>query len=102
MDLLQREGVFKIAFDPIYFHPLPEGHRFPMLKYKLIPAQLQYEGVITTQNLFAPMPCHDEVVLLTHTPGYLQKLKHQTLSPKEQRHIGFPQSPALTARELVI
>ena len=35
-----------IAFDPIYAHPLPEGHRFPMLKYELIPEQLLYEGVI--------------------------------------------------------
>lgn len=33
-----------IAFDSIYAHPLPEGHRFPMLKYKLIPAQLLHEG----------------------------------------------------------
>jgi hypothetical protein len=43
-----------IAFDPIYAHPLPEGHRFPMLKYELIPAQLVYEGTITADALFAP------------------------------------------------
>ena len=46
-----------IAYDPIYAHPLPEGHRFPMLKYELIPEQLLYEGVITPQHLFAPAPC---------------------------------------------
>lgn len=91
-----------IAFDPIYAHPLPEGHRFPMLKYELIPEQLLYEGVISPDNLFAPVPCPEEIVLLTHTREYLAKLLHQTLSPKEQRHIGFPQSPALTHRELVI
>ncbi|HVU53409.1 MAG TPA: histone deacetylase [Puia sp.] len=91
-----------IAFDPIYAHPLPEGHRFPMLKYELIPGQLLYEGVITPDNLFAPAPCPNETVLLTHTREYLDKLLHQGLSPKEQRHIGFPQSPALTRRELVI
>jgi len=91
-----------IAFDPIYAHPLPEGHRFPMLKYELIPEQLLYEGVIGPDNLFAPAPCPEENVLLTHTREYLDKLLHQGLSPKEQRHIGFPQSPALTRRELVI
>jgi len=91
-----------IAFDPIYAHPLPEGHRFPMLKYELIPGQLLYEGVISTDNLFAPGPCPEESILLTHTREYLDKLLHQTLSAKEQRHIGFPQSPALTQRELVI
>ena len=25
--------MLKIAYHPIYSHPLPEGHRFPMLKY---------------------------------------------------------------------
>jgi acetoin utilization deacetylase AcuC-like enzyme len=91
-----------IAFDPIYAHPLPEGHRFPMLKYELIPEQLLYEGVISPDNLFTPGPCPDEIILLTHTREWLDKLKDQTLSAKEQRHIGFPQSPALTQRELVI
>ncbi|MBY0536894.1 MAG: histone deacetylase [Chitinophagaceae bacterium] len=91
-----------IAFDPIYAHPLPEGHRFPMIKYELIPEQLLYEGSIKELNLFKPNVCPDETVLLTHDPLYLAKLKDQTLSAKEQRHIGFPQSPALTTRELMI
>ncbi|WP_205514248.1 histone deacetylase family protein [Longitalea arenae] len=94
--------VIKIAFDPVYAHPLPEGHRFPMLKYELIPGQLLYEGTITEQNLFAPKPCADEVVMWTHDPAYVQKLHQQTLSAREQRHIGFPQSPELTRREFVI
>lgn len=94
--------MLKIAFDPIYFHPLPEGHRFPMLKYELIPEQLIYEGSIAAGNLFAPQPCPDEVILWTHTAGYLTKLIDQTLSVKEQRHIGFPQSARLTLREKII
>jgi acetoin utilization deacetylase AcuC-like enzyme len=92
----------RIAYDPIYAHPLPEGHRFPMLKYELIPEQLLYEGVIKEDNLFSPEVCADEVILLTHTREYLDKLHQQTLSAKEQRHIGFPQSPILTRRELII
>src|SRR5688572_29656983 len=91
-----------IAYAPIYCHPLPEGHRFPMLKYELIPQQLLYEGTIATANLFEPSSCADEIVLLTHTEEYLRKLKQQTLTAKEQRHIGFLQSPALTLRELII
>ncbi len=91
-----------IAWHPVYAHPLPEGHRFPMIKYELIPEQLVYEGSITTSNLFSPAVCADEIILLTHTPAYLEKLKQQSLSPKEQRHIGFPQSTTLTERELII
>lgn len=91
-----------IAYDPIYAHPLPEGHRFPMLKYELIPEQLLYEGTISNDNLFSPFPCADEIVLWTHDKEYIDKLHNQTLSPKEQRHIGFPQSPQLTRREFII
>jgi acetoin utilization deacetylase AcuC-like enzyme len=94
--------ILKIAYNPIYAHPLPEGHRFPMLKYELIPAQLLHEGSITAGNIFSPAICPDEIVLWTHDKVYLDKLHQQTLSAKEQRHIGFPQSPALTQRELVI
>lgn len=94
--------MLKIAFDPIYAHPLPQGHRFPMIKYELIPEQLLYEGTIEEDNLFTPKACAHETVLLTHTAEYLDKLKNQTLSAREQRHIGFPQSPMLTQRELVI
>lgn len=92
----------KVAFDPIYAHPLPEGHRFPMIKYELIPAQLLHEGTLSDQDIFSPSPCADEVVLLTHDAEYLAKLKEQRLSEREQRHIGFPQSPQLTQRELII
>ncbi|MCG2615534.1 histone deacetylase [Terrimonas sp. NA20] len=95
-------GFLHIAFDPIYAHPLPEGHRFPMLKYELIPEQLLHEGTIQPENLIQPQSCPDEIVLLTHTAEYVSKLKGQTLSAKEQRHIGFPQSPGLTRREWVI
>ena len=94
--------ILKIAYDPIYAHPLPEGHRFPMLKYELIPGQLLHEGTITDENIFAPQPCSRETVLLTHEEAYLNKLIHQHLSAREQRVIGFPQSPALTQRELII
>src|SRR5437773_7540346 len=94
--------MIKIAFEKIYAYPLPEGHRFPMLKYELIPEQLLHEGTITTENIFAPQVCKEEVVLLTHDKIYFDKLIHQTLTSSEQRKIGFPQSSQLTQRELII
>lgn len=94
--------LLKIAYDPIYTHPLPEGHRFPMLKYELIPGQLIHEGSVSHENFFSPVICEDEIVLWTHDAAYLKRLHDQTLSAKEQRHIGFPQSPQLTQRELMI
>lgn len=92
----------KIAFAPIYCHPLPEGHRFPMLKYELIPGQLLHEGTIDRDYLFIPAPCSKDILLWTHTEEYVDRLLNQTLTPSEQRKIGFPQSPQLTERELII
>ncbi len=94
--------MIKIAFDPIYAHPLPENHRFPMLKYQLIPEQLIYEGTYTANHFFTPSICEEEIILYTHDQAYLNKLLHQQLSPSEQRKIGFPQSPELIQRELII
>ena len=71
-------NILKIAYDPIYAHPLPEGHRFPMLKYELIPAQLLYEGSITKDNIFSPSVCPDEIILWTHNKAYLERLHNQT------------------------
>jgi acetoin utilization deacetylase AcuC-like enzyme len=92
----------KIAYDPVYAHPLPEGHRFPMVKYDLIHGQLLHEGTFTPNNFFSPPPCSEEIVVLTHDKEYLDKLLYQRLTAKEQRAIGFPQSRQLIHRELVI
>lgn len=94
--------MIKIAFHPIYSHPLPENHRFPMLKYELIPEQLIYEGTCTTKHFFSPAKCLEDVILDTHDKAYFNKLLNQQLSALEQRKIGFPQSPELFHRELVI
>lgn len=45
--------MLKVAWSPLYNHPVPEGHRFPMLKYDLIPEQLLYEGVLTKVNFLS-------------------------------------------------
>ena len=100
--LLNKITLIKIAYDKIYAHPLPEGHRFPMLKYELIPEQLLHEGSITAENIFAPKLCLKEIILQTHHPIYFDKLVNQNLSASEQRKIGFPQSPELITRELII
>lgn len=92
----------KIAWHPSYAHPLPEGHRFPMIKYELIPEQLLHEGLIRSDYLFAPEPLNEELVLLTHDPGYWEQLRDLTLPAKEQRRIGFPLTAQLLERELRI
>lgn len=94
--------MLKIAFDLIYAHPLPEGHRFPMVKYELIPEQLFHEGLIKNENLFSPGALHEEIILWTHDKNYWEQLRDLTLPLKEQRRIGFPLSARLVEREIRI
>jgi acetoin utilization deacetylase AcuC-like enzyme len=94
--------MLKIAYDPIYSHPLPEGHRFPMLKYELIPAQLLHEGVIGKENLFSPDLLAEDFIIRTHDENYWHQLRDLTLPPKEQRRTGFPLSARLVEREIRI
>lgn len=94
--------MLKIAFSNIYNHPLPEGHRFPMLKYDLIAEQLLYEGTVSKDNFFAPEALSDEIITLTHTHEYWEKLKGLKLNKIEERRSGFPLSHELIERESVI
>jgi len=95
-------SMLTIAYDPIYAHPLPEGHRFPMLKYELIPGQLLHEGIITEANIFSPDLLSEDIILRTHTTDYWHRLKSGELTAKEMRAIGFPQSAGLVEREIKI
>lgn len=94
--------MIQIAWSPQYAHPLPKDHRFPMLKYDLIPGQLLHEGVIEKHQIHAPGICADDVLCLTHSESYLDKLNKRQLSASEQRRIGFPQSAELMLREKMI
>ena len=92
-----RDGL-PIAFSPIYKYQLPDGHRFPMIKYELLPEQLIYEGTIREDQLFHPEKLSEETLLLTHDLEYWEKLKTLSLSKKEIRAIGFPLSKTLVER----
>ncbi|MFC6098669.1 histone deacetylase family protein [Olivibacter domesticus] len=94
--------MLKIAFDPVYVHPLPTGHRFPMLKYELIPEQLIYEGIVEPKNFFKPQPIEEQYITLAHKPSYWLKLKTLSLSSKEIRRTGFSLTEQLIKRELSI
>ncbi|MDT0675185.1 histone deacetylase family protein [Autumnicola musiva] len=94
--------MLKIAYHPIYKHPLPEGHRFPMEKYELLPKQLVHEGTCTEENFFEPEIPQEKYILAVHEENYYFRLKNQELSPREVRKTGFPLSKALYEREIII
>lgn len=94
--------MLKIALSPIFAHPLPEGHRFPMEKYSLLPEQLLFEGTVSESNFFIPEPVDDGLILTTHQEHYLTRLKKLELTKAEIRAIGFPLSNPLIEREICI
>jgi len=94
--------MLKIAFHPIYKHPLPEGHRFPMEKYDLLPQQLVYEGTCKTANFFEPEIPNFNHFFTVHDSDYFFDLLNGTISQKAARKIGFPLSDALIKREMII
>lgn len=94
--------MIRIAYHPCYYLDLPEGHRFPMDKYRLLPEQLLYEGLFQQQNFFAPEKIALEKVSRVHTQAYIDKLLSLQLSKQEIRKSGFPLSQALVDREQII
>lgn len=91
--------MLKIAWHPEYAHPLPDGHRFPMIKYELLPEQLIHEGTISEANLFSPNVLEESQIIQTHTSEYWNKLSQLKLSRQEERKTGFPLSRELVNRE---
>ncbi|PDH49574.1 MAG: histone deacetylase [Crocinitomicaceae bacterium TMED135] len=94
--------MLKISFDDIYILDLPENHRFPMLKYELIPQQLIYEGIVAKNNFFSPKSVKDYWLSKAHNLNYIEKLNNLNLSKSEIRKTGFPLSKQLVKREYVI
>ena len=80
----------KAYYTDIFVLPLPPGHRFPMVKYKLLRERLISSGVMEPDDLIVPEAATDEDILRCHTPEYLHKLMTGTLSHKEEMRIGFP------------
>ena len=76
--------------------PLPDGHRFPMSKYRLLRDRLQQELPVVTLHT-APAASNGELALV-HTPAYIDAIASGTLPAAAQREIGFPWSPAMAER----
>lgn len=94
--------MLKIAYAHNYAHHLPPGHRFPMVKYELLPEQLLHEGTVSENAFFKPDVASDELILRVHDADYFDRLKNLQLTRAEERKTGFPHNAALITRELTI
>ena len=78
--------------------PLPDGHRYPRQKYRLVREALLADGTLTPEALRQGSPVAWETLALLHTPEYLAAVRGCQLSPRAERELGLPLSPELVTR----
>lgn len=82
---------YKLVYADGYDLNLGE-HVFPSTKYRLIHDQLIRERVAETADFIEPDPASDEDLLLVHAPGWVDRLKHGTLTVQELMRLEIPYS----------
>jgi acetoin utilization deacetylase AcuC-like enzyme len=80
----------KVYYSDHYTVPLPEGHRFPMEKYRLLREKLLAEGILEPGELYEPELPAREVITLAHSGEYYDSFANGTIDPKIIRRIGLP------------
>lgn len=75
--------------------PLPENHRFPMEKYRLLRERVARREDVT---LTVPEAATSEDLARVHTTGYIEAVTEGRLTRRMVRGIGFPWSPELVER----
>jgi acetoin utilization deacetylase AcuC-like enzyme len=88
----------KVFYTDHFVLPLPEGHRFPMVKYSMLRERVARDGICGPGELLTPRAVTDEEILRAHAPDYLKRVASGTLTEKEVRRIGFPWSEKMVER----
>jgi acetoin utilization deacetylase AcuC-like enzyme len=91
-------SVLPCFYSDLFVLPLPERHRFPMAKYRLLRERLVADGVVSESDLHAPEAVTLEELRLAHSTSYVEAVVCGTLLPDEQRRIGFPWSEMMVER----
>ena len=88
----------KVFYSDHFVLPLPEGHRFPMVKYSMLRERIARDGICRPGELLTPRAVTDEEILRAHSPDYLERVVSGTFTDKEMRRIGFPWSEKMVER----
>ena len=80
--------------------PLPEGHRFPLAKYRLLRETLQREPTCAACTFAIPPAATPAELALAHTDRYVRAVLEGGLTQAEVRELGFPWSTELAERSL--
>ncbi len=81
-----------------YAIPLPDGHRFPIVKYQRLRDRVLAEALVAPHDLHEPARARTEDLALVHDAAYVRAIEDGTLDAAALRRIGFPWSPQLAER----
>ncbi|AFZ54214.1 histone deacetylase [Cyanobacterium aponinum UTEX 3222] len=87
-----------VVYHSDYVTPLPEQHRFPMPKFKLLYELLLKDQIITQESTYKPTIANDKLLQLVHNETYVSQFCDGTLDDKSKRRIGLPWSEGLVKR----
>ena len=88
----------KAFYSDTFVLPLPEHHRFPMAKYRLLRERIVTEGIVDPSDLHVPEPIDWDDLRLVHDAAYVDAVATGTLPADAQRRIGFPWSEMMVER----
>ena len=80
--------------------PLPDGHRFPNTKYRLLRELVAHERLLGGASLGPSPPATRDTLLHAHAATYVDAVLAGNLTRDEQRRIGLPWSETLVRRSL--
>ena len=89
--------MFDLHYTDHYHLPLPDGHRFPKDKYRLLREALERDSRFRFHPALMAAP---DRIARAHDPAYVRAFCDGTLSPSAMRKIGFPWSQGLVDRTL--
>ena len=88
----------KLFFTDRFVLPLPDGHRFPMSKYRLLRDRLVGSPTHRDDIFLEPPAATIDQLKLAHDSGYVERVVGGRLTEMELKRIGFPWSEAMVER----
>ena len=85
----------KLFYCDHFVLPLPDGHRFPMDKYRRLRERCAAEFGL---ELHEPPAATNRQLALAHERDYIARVTGGTMGAREVRALGFPWSPGLVER----
>lgn len=92
------EAAVPIVHHPAYCAELPDGHRFPMNKFRRVAELALAEGLVPGDRFHRPRPAPLEWVALAHERTYVEQVFAADVPPLIAREIGFPMTESVALR----